>query len=176
MNNHPQAKEEDYTFITVPCLEIYQSKPEKKDDLVMELQELGTKPIFSLWNYPIFGNVVGKGPFREAWSNEQAEENPQDTELVRDDNYQFILRVIELKSYVTENNTNGLTQYSLPQSAVYNNTLYRINVPKNTDYAEFVDVENKYLDIEPPLYDLVNTEIDQFPVSVIFKLIARNRS
>ena len=85
--------------------------------------------------------------------------------MIRDDNYQFILRVIELKSYVTDNNTNGLTQYSLPQAAVYNNTLYRINVPKNTDYAEFVDVENKYLDLEPPLYDLVNTEIDQFPVN-----------
>ena len=60
MKNYPQAKEEEFTFITVPCLEIYQSKPEKKDDLVMELQELGTKPIFSLWNYPIFGNVIGK--------------------------------------------------------------------------------------------------------------------
>lgn len=104
-----------------------------------------------------------------------AEENPQDTELMRDDPYQLILRVIELKSLVTDNNTNGLTQYSLPQAAVYNSTLSRIQVPKHTDYAEFVDVENKYLDIEPPLYDLLNGDIEQFPVSLAKSfLIIRN--
>lgn len=60
MKTHPGLSEDDYTFITVPCTHIYPVKKEDDNVLELQIQELGTKPIYSLMNYPIISTVTSK--------------------------------------------------------------------------------------------------------------------
>ena len=77
----------------------------------------------------------------------------------------MFLRVIELKLNCAPSYPNGLSNTNLPEAAFTNHMIYKSRIPNDSDFGQFLDAGEEHINLKKPLYELIDADIEQFPVS-----------